>query len=142
MPGAGHRHLGAGRCFGGTDLTTLGDKVLTVLRRERIGFVFQSFNLLRPLTAEENIMLPLSIAGRKPDRAWVARSSRGRSVTGSPTGPAGSPVASSRALPPPGRSPPGPEIVFADEPTGELDSVRRRAAHVPRRPSWTSARPS
>src|SRR5262245_47539061 len=53
-----------------TDLTTLGDRALTRLRRNRIGFVFQSFNLLPTLTAEQNIMLPLELAGRRPDAAW------------------------------------------------------------------------
>src|SRR6478672_11298357 len=54
----------------GTSLGTLKDKDLTTLRRERVGFVFQSFNLVPTLSAEENILLPLSLAGRKPDRAW------------------------------------------------------------------------
>ena len=54
--------------IGGEDITTMTDKQLTKLRRRHIGFVFQSFNLLPTLTAEENILLPLSIAGRKPDR--------------------------------------------------------------------------
>jgi putative ABC transport system ATP-binding protein len=55
--------------IGGEDITKLNDKQLTKLRRKHIGFVFQSFNLLPTLTAEENVLLPLSIAGRKPDRA-------------------------------------------------------------------------
>src|ERR687886_1064126 len=55
----------------GVDITALNDKKLTLLRREKIGFVFQFFNLLPMLTAEENILLPLSLAGRKPDKAWV-----------------------------------------------------------------------
>jgi putative ABC transport system ATP-binding protein len=55
----------------GTDLTTLDDDDLTQLRRDRVGFVFQAFNLLPVLNAEENILLPLSIAGRKPERAWI-----------------------------------------------------------------------
>ena len=54
----------------GTEITDLGDTALTKLRREHIGFVFQFFNLLPMLTAEENILLPLSIAGEKPDPAW------------------------------------------------------------------------
>ena len=57
--------------IGGTEITTLGDNDLTKLRREHIGFVFQFFNLLPMLTAEENITLPGSIAGRKPDKAWL-----------------------------------------------------------------------
>src|SRR5438132_12391655 len=55
----------------GTNITELGDTDLTKLRREHIGFVFQFFNLLPMLTAEENVVLPLSIAGEKPDKAWV-----------------------------------------------------------------------
>src|ERR671927_198521 len=58
--------------IGGTEISGLGDKELTLLRRDKVGFVFQSFNLLPMLTAEENILLPLSIAGRKPDAAHVA----------------------------------------------------------------------
>ena len=62
----------AGRVtIGGQDITEMADKQLTKLRRRHIGFVFQSFNLLPMLTAEENILLPLSIAGRKPDAAWL-----------------------------------------------------------------------
>ena len=56
--------------IGGTEITTLGDTELTKLRREHIGFIFQFFNLLPMLTAEENILLPLTIAGEKPDKAW------------------------------------------------------------------------
>src|SRR3954466_7311570 len=55
----------------GQDITTLGDNDLTLLRREHIGFIFQFFNLLPMLTAEENVVLPLSLAGVKPDREWV-----------------------------------------------------------------------
>ena len=57
--------------IGGTEITTLGDTDLTKLRREHIGFIFQFFNLLPMLTAEENIILPLTIAGEKPDKAWL-----------------------------------------------------------------------
>src|SRR5690349_3204730 len=57
--------------IGGVEISQLGDKQLTRLRRDRVGFVFQSFNLLPMLTAEENIVLPLSIAGRKPDREYI-----------------------------------------------------------------------
>src|SRR6516162_3894792 len=56
--------------IGGTELTRLGDRALTRLRRDRIGFVFQSFNLLPTLTAEQNMLLPLELAGRKPDPQW------------------------------------------------------------------------
>ncbi len=60
----------------GTEVTKLDDKALTVLRRDKVGFIFQAFNLLPVLTAEENILLPLSIAGRSPDREWVDRLDR------------------------------------------------------------------
>ena len=60
----------------GVDLTELNDRELTQLRREKIGFIFQTFNLLPVLDAEENILLPLSIAGRKPDREWFDRLDR------------------------------------------------------------------
>ena len=64
----------------GTELNALGDAALTRLRREHIGFIFQFFNLLPMLDAEENVLLPLSIAGEKPDKAWVSSSCR-RSVS-------------------------------------------------------------
>ncbi|TFI40100.1 ATP-binding cassette domain-containing protein, partial [Micrococcus endophyticus] len=57
--------------LGGTEITGLGDTALTRLRRDRVGFVFQAFNLVPTLTAEQNIVLPLELAGRKPDRAWL-----------------------------------------------------------------------
>src|SRR4051794_2694622 len=56
---------------GGEEITAMGDKELTRMRRDHIGFIFQAFNLLPMLTAEENILLPLTIAGRKPDAGWV-----------------------------------------------------------------------
>src|SRR5438132_14323891 len=69
---AGLDTLTSGRVFiGDTDLTTLDDKRLTVLRREKIGFIFQAYNLVPTLNARENITLPLDIARRKPDRGWV-----------------------------------------------------------------------
>ncbi len=58
--------------LGDTEITSLKDKALTLLRRDRIGFIFQSFNLLPTMTAAENIVLPMRIAGRKPDEHWVA----------------------------------------------------------------------
>jgi putative ABC transport system ATP-binding protein len=105
------------------DLTTLDDDDLTQLRRDRIGFVFQAFNLLPVLTAEENIVLPMSIAGRKPDREWVDRlvdtvGLRDR-LTHRPSELSGGQqqrVALARALAS------RPAVVFADEPTGNLDS--------------------
>jgi putative ABC transport system ATP-binding protein len=116
----------------GTELAGLGDKELTALRRDKVGFIFQSFNLLPVLSAEENILLPLSIAGRKPDQEWVDRlidtvGLRGRLGTG----PQSSPAASSSASRSPGRSPPGPR---SSSPTS------RRATWTPRPPprSWSS----
>jgi putative ABC transport system ATP-binding protein len=108
----------------GTRLRGLKDKGLTTLRRERIGFVFQAFNLVPTLTAEENIVLPLSLAGRKPDKAWFdqvvdAVGLRDR-LSPRPTEMSGGQrqrVACARALVS------RPAIVFADEPTGNLDSV-------------------
>jgi putative ABC transport system ATP-binding protein len=107
----------------GTALSKLDDKRLTELRRDKIGFIFQSFNLLPVLTAEENILLPLSIAGRKPDREWYDRlidtvGLRDR-LTHRPSELSGGQqqrVAVARALVS------RPAVVFADEPTGNLDS--------------------
>ena len=114
----------AGSVFiGDRDLTTLKDKELTKLRRDEIGFVFQSFNLVPTLTAEENILLPLSIAGRKPDAAWYASvietvqlGDRLRHKPNELSGGQQQRVAVARALVS------RPTIVFADEPTGNLDS--------------------
>ena len=109
---------------GGTELGRLKDKELTALRRERIGFVFQAFNLIPTLTAAENILLPLNLAGRKPDQAWLdtvidAVGLRDR-LDHRPTELSGGQqqrVACARALAS------KPSIVFADEPTGNLDST-------------------
>src|SRR5439155_21751502 len=69
---AGLDRLTEGRVFiGDVDLTTLDEKRLTLLRREKIGFIFQAYNLIPTLTAEENITLPMDIAGRKPEPAWL-----------------------------------------------------------------------
>ena len=127
---AGLDTITSGQVFiGDVDLSTLKDKELTQMRRDRVGFVFQQFNLLPTLTAQENITLPLDIAGRKPDKQWYdtvieAVGLRDR-LTHRPTELSGGQqqrVACARALI--GK----PEIVFADEPTGNLDS--RSSAEV------------
>ena len=104
--------------------TGLTDDALTRLRRDRIGFVFQAFNLVPTLTALENITLPLDLAGRRPDQAlWPTPSStRSGCATGCATGRPSCPAASSSGWPAPGRWSAGPDVVFADEPTGDLDS--------------------
>jgi putative ABC transport system ATP-binding protein len=107
----------------GTEITTLDDTELTKLRREHIGFIFQFFNLLPMLTAEENIVLPLTIAGEKPENAWLEqliesvglkdrRTHRPSELSGGQQ----QRVAIARALVS------KPTVVFADEPTGNLDS--------------------
>jgi putative ABC transport system ATP-binding protein len=107
----------------GIEITTLDDGELTELRRDKLGFVFQFFNLLPVLTAEENLVLPLSIAGRKPDQQWVEQLIRtvglGDRRTHRPSELSGGQqqrVAVARALVS------KPAVVFADEPTGNLDS--------------------
>jgi putative ABC transport system ATP-binding protein len=107
----------------GVELTGLGDKRLTELRRDRVGFIFQTFNLLPVLSAEENILLPLSIAGRDPDREWyerlidtIAIRDRLRHRPAEMSGGQQQRVAIARALVS------RPAVVFADEPTGNLDS--------------------
>jgi putative ABC transport system ATP-binding protein len=108
---------------GGIALGRLDDKRLTLLRRDRIGFVFQAFNLIPTLTALENITLPATLAGRKPDKAWlevvvrtVGLGDRLAHRPGELSGGQQQRVAVARALAA------RPAIVFADEPTGNLDS--------------------
>ena len=121
---AGLDKLTAGEVFvGDTELGSLNDTRLTLLRRRRIGFVFQSFNLIQTLNAEENIALPLALAGVRPDRAWldtvVSAVGIGDRLTHRPSQLSGGQqqrVAVARALAS------KPEIIFADEPTGSLDS--------------------
>ena len=109
--------------IGDTELTTLRDKELTRLRRDRVGFIFQAYNLVPTLTARENVTLPLDIAGRKPEPEWLDRiidmvglrdrlDNRPNQLSGGQQ----QRVAAARALVS------QPEIIFADEPTGNLDS--------------------
>jgi len=121
---AGLDRLTSGRVFvGETDLSTLDDKGLTTLRRDRIGFIFQTFNLVPTLTAMENITLPMDLAGRKPDAAWVDSvidtlgiRDRLKHKPSELSGGQQQRVAVGRALAS------RPQIIFGDEPTGNLDS--------------------
>ena len=121
---AGLDELTAGQVLiGDVDLTTLNDKHLTLLRRDTVGFIFQAYNLVPTLTALENITLPMDLAGRKPDRAWldqvvdtIGLRNRLEHRPSELSGGQQQRVAVGRAMA--GR----PQIIFADEPTGNLDS--------------------
>ncbi len=121
---AGLDSLTSGSAFiGDINLSSLKDRDLTLLRRERIGFVFQAYNLVPSLTAEENILLPLSIGGKKPDEDWysqildtVGLRDRLDHLPSELSGGQQQRVAAARALVS------QPEIIFADEPSGNLDS--------------------
>nr|WP_281352219.1 ABC transporter ATP-binding protein [Phytoactinopolyspora alkaliphila] len=109
--------------LGDTDLSGLGEKALTKIRRERVGFIFQSYNLLPSLTVEQNITLPLRLAGRPADHAWLSRvvadvglSDRLAYRPSQLSGGQQQRVAIARALIT------RPDAIFADEPTGALDS--------------------
>jgi putative ABC transport system ATP-binding protein len=121
---AGLDTLTSGRArIGDVDLSSLDDDQLTILRREQVGFVFQAYNLVPTLTAEENVTLPLALAGAKGDRAWIDQVVRtvglGDRLHHRPSELSGGQqqrVAVARALAS------KPQIIFADEPTGNLDS--------------------
>jgi putative ABC transport system ATP-binding protein len=121
---AGLDSLTSGKAFiGDADLSAMKDRDLTLLRRERVGFVFQAFNLVPSLTAEENILLPLSIGGKDPDQDWydqvldtVGLRDRLTHLPSELSGGQQQRVAAARALVS------QPEIIFADEPSGNLDS--------------------
>jgi putative ABC transport system ATP-binding protein len=121
---AGLDTLTSGHVFlGDVELGKLNDRQLTRVRREQVGFVFQSFNLLPTLTAKENIVLPMTLAGTKPDKAWVdgviATVGLGPRLKHRPSELSGGQqqrVAVARALAS------RPQVIFADEPTGNLDS--------------------
>ncbi len=121
---AGLDRLTSGRVFiGGTDLDSLDDRGLTILRRDRVGFIFQTFNLVPTLTAIENITLPMDLAGRRPDPDWLKSvidtlgiGDRLKHKPAELSGGQQQRVAVGRALVS------RPAIIFGDEPTGNLDT--------------------
>ncbi len=144
---AGLDSLTSGRVLlDGEDITGLDDKRLTLMRRDKVGFIFQAYNLLPTLTAEENILLPLTLARKSPDREWfdkivgtVGLRDRLDHKPAELSGGQQQRVAAARALIS------KPSIIFGDEPTGNLDSSRGpsccrsckwRCASCPRRSSW------
>ncbi|SEG86584.1 putative ABC transport system ATP-binding protein [Actinacidiphila yanglinensis] len=121
------RPSGGSVLLGGEEITGLSENRLTRLRRSRIGFVFQSFNLLPSLTVQQNVLLPQRLAGQRPDRrraaamlARVGLEGYGRRRPGQLSGGQQQRVAIARALVT------GPEVIFADEPTGALDTGTAR----------------
>ena len=127
---AGLDRLTSGQVLlGDVELGKLDDKAMTLLRRERIGFVFQAFNLVPTLTARENVTLPLTLGGKKPDQSWLAELAGALGITdrlghrpAELSGGQQQRVATARALIT------RPNLIFADEPTGNLDS--RSAAEL------------
>jgi putative ABC transport system ATP-binding protein len=121
---AGLDNLTSGKAFiGDVDLSTLSDQRLTILRRDRVGFIFQAYNLVPTISAAQNITLPLLLAGHKGDRAWIDQvidtvglADRLQHRPSELSGGQQQRVAVARALAS------RPEIIFADEPTGNLDS--------------------